>query len=219
MKTMKSVPLNDAIYNYILERFVPEDPLMEALLLETETLNIPLIQVSPDQAKFLYLICKMIRAKDALEIGTLTGYSGIHIAKGLQSGGKLITVELIQNHADLAKKYFEKAGLNGKVDIVVSPALEHIGKLIEESRKFDFIFVDANKESYPEYYEKGLKLSHPGTVIVFDNMIKHGRIVEEAGDDKELAAIQYTNDIISKDERVESLLLSVGDGLTLAVVK
>jgi caffeoyl-CoA O-methyltransferase len=219
MKKMKSVPLNEELYNYILDRFVPEDELLEELIKETETLEIPLIQISPEQGKLFTLLCKMMNAKNALEIGTLTGFSGIHIARGLAEGGKLTTVELEQKHGDIASKYFEKAGLKEKTEVVISPALDQMKKLVEEKREFDFIFIDADKINYPNYFEEAIKLSHKGTVIILDNMIKGGKVVEDAGDDPDLKAIQMTNDLISKDDRVDTLLLAIGDGITISVVK
>jgi len=218
MKKMKSVPLNDELYNYILDRFVPEDELLNELIKETELLEIPLIQISPEQGKFLTLICKMLNAKNALEIGTLTGFSGIHIARGLADGGRLITIELEKKHADTAKKYFEKAGLKNKTEVVVSPALDHMKKLSSDNQKFDFIFIDADKGNYPNYYEEAIKLSHKGTVIILDNMIKGGKVVEDAGEDVDLKAIQNTNDLLSKDSRTDTLLLPIGDGITISVV-
>ncbi len=219
MKKMKSVPLNEELYNYILERFVPEDSLLNELISETEALNIPLIQISPEQGKFLTLICKLCNAKNALEIGTLTGFSGIHIARGLTENGKLVTVEIEQKHGDIAKKYFEKAGLKDKTEVVISPALDYMKILIEEKRSFDFIFIDANKTNYPDYLEMALNLSHSGTAITMDNMIKNGRVIEDAGDDEDLRFIQFTNNILSKDNRIETLLVPIGDGITLSVVK
>lgn len=216
---MKSVPLNEELYNYILERFVPEDSLLNELISETEALNIPLIQISPEQGKFLTLICKLCNAKNALEIGTLTGFSGIHIARGLTENGKLVTVEIEQKHGDIAKKYFEKAGLKDKTEVVISPALDYMKILIEEKRSFDFIFIDANKTNYPDYLEMALNLSHSGTAITMDNMIKNGRVIEDAGDDEDLRFIQFTNNILSKDNRIETLLVPIGDGITLSVVK
>jgi predicted O-methyltransferase YrrM len=219
MKKMKSVGLNEEIYNYILERFVPDEDLFDQLVKETEDLGIPLIQISPEQGKFLTLICKMINAENALEIGTLTGYSGIHIARGLKNGGKLTTVDIEEKHSATAKKYFEKAGLSDKTESVVSPALDYMNKLIDSKRKFDFIFIDADKTNYPNYFESALKLSHSGTVILLDNMIKGGRIVEDAGDDEDLRSVQLTNDLLSKDKRADTLLLPIGDGFTISVVK
>lgn len=216
---MKSVQLNELVYNYIAERYSPSEKLFDDLLKETETLEIPMIQISLDQGKFLYMICKMIKAMNALEIGTLTGFSGIHIARGLSEGGKLTTIELEKKHGDIAKKYFEKAGLAGKTEVIISPALEKMKEFVKGKRKYDFIFIDANKTNYPEYFEEAINLSHSGTVIMLDNMLKGGRVVEDAGDDEDLRAIQLTNDIISKDKRVESLLVSIGDGLGMAIVK
>lgn len=218
MKKMKSVGLNDELYNYILDLYVPEDLLLDELIRETEKLEIPLIQISPEQGKFLTLICRMIKAKDALEIGTLTGYSGIHIARGISPEGKLTTIELEKKHADTAERYFEKAGLKDKTEIIVSPAIDCLKELVKQNRVFDFIFIDADKVSYPDYFEEALKLSRAGTVIVMDNMIKNGRVIEDAGDDADLKAVQITNKILSRDKRTDTLLLPVGDGLTLSIV-
>ncbi|MEZ4822162.1 MAG: class I SAM-dependent methyltransferase [Ignavibacteria bacterium] len=149
----------------------------------------------------------------------MTGFSGIHIARGLNDGGKLVTVELEKSTRILPPKYFEKAGLRDKVEIMNMPALDAMKKLVSENKKFDLIFIDADKTSYPGYYENAIKLSHKGTVIILDNMLKSGRVIEDAGDDADLKAIQFTNDLISKDERTESILMTIGDGFTLSVVK
>jgi len=219
MRKMKSPPINEDVYNYILDHYVPENELLSELLRETESLNIPLIQISPEQGKFLFMICKMIRAKNALEIGTLTGYSGIHIASGLSHDGKLITVEKIKAHGDIATKYFKKSALSDKAEVVISPALDYMKKLTSERKSFDFIFIDADKATYPDYFCEALKLSHSGSVIAFDNMLKDGRVILDAGDDADLKAVQMTNRIISENNDVDSLLIPVGDGITICVVK
>jgi caffeoyl-CoA O-methyltransferase len=216
---MKSIQMNEEVYKYIVDRYAPDEKLFEELICETERLEIPLIQISRDQAKFLYLTAKMLNASNALEIGTLTGFSGIHVARGLSEGGKLVTVELEKKHADIAAKYFEKAGLKEKVRIVNSPALIAMQKLVSDNKKFDLIFIDADKTSYPVYYQEAIKLSHKGTVIILDNMLKAGRVIEDAGDDADLRAVQLTNDIISRDSRVESILMTIGDGFTFSIVK
>lgn len=219
MKEMKSPPINEEVYNYILERFVPENEITKAIIKETEELEIPLIQISPDQGRFLYMITKMISAKYALEIGTLTGFSGYHIAEALPDNGKLITLDIEKKHGEIAKKYFKKAGLENKTEVRIAPALESLEDLIGENIKFDLIFIDADKVNYINYFEASLKLSHSCTVIIFDNMIKSNRVIEDAGDDADLKAIQMTNDLLSKDERVESFLLAIGDGFLIARVK
>ena len=219
MKKMKSVPLNDELYNYILDKFVPEDPVLEKLIKETKDSGFPMIQIAPEQGKFLYLVCKMINAKSALEIGTLTGYSGIFIARGLCDNGKLTTVDINPEHTELAKKYFKKAGVENKIDAVVSEGLDYMKSAIEASIKYDLIFIDAEKINYPNYFELAFNLSHEGTILAFDNTLKHGNVVDDPGDDDNLRAIQKTNNLMATDKRVESLLLPIGDGITFGVVK
>jgi caffeoyl-CoA O-methyltransferase len=219
MKDMKGVPLNKELYNYILDLFVENDPLLDELVVETEKAEIPLIQVAPEQGKFMYLLCRMMKAKNALEIGTLAGFSGIYIARGLEDGGKLTTVDIEQKNSDFAGAYFEKAGLADKTERLVGDALEVMEDLVNESRKYDFIFIDADKISYPKYFEFAIALSNKGTVIAFDNMIKDGRVIEDASGDPDLRGIQVTNDIMGTDPRIESLLIPIGDGLTIGVVK
>lgn len=216
---MKAAPVTEEVYKYITDRFNKQDEILDGIIRETETLNIPLIQISPDQGKFLYLATRMMNAKNALEIGTLTGYSGVHIARGLAEGGKLTTVEIIKKHAETAKKYFDKAGLSDKVEVVVSPALDYMKELVSKKAKFDLIFIDADKTSYPAYYEEALKLSRSGTAIILDNLLKAGRVIEDNTEDADLKAVQFTNNLISADKRVDSMLMTIGDGFGLIVVK
>lgn len=211
--------MTEELYKYVFDNSVPDHKLEDELIKETEELGIPLIQIAPDQGRFLCLLCKMINAKSALEIGTLTGYSGIQIARGLAEGGKLTTVEMENKHAAIAKKYFEKAGLKEKTEVVISKGIDHMKELIAEGRKFDLIFIDADKTSYPDYYEAAIKLSHKGTPIILDNMLKSGRVLEDAGDDADLKSIQTTNEFIKKDSRVDSMIMAIGDGFVMAVVK
>lgn len=178
-----------------------------------------MIQIAPEQGRFLYLICKMINAKSALEIGTLTGFSGFFIARGLSDNGKLTTVDINPEHIELAKKYFKKAGVENKIDTVVDEGLSFMKSAIEASIKYDLIFIDAEKINYPYYFELAFNLSHEGTILAFDNTIKNGNVVKDAGDDDNLRAIQKTNDLMATDDRIESLLLPIGDGITFGVVK
>lgn len=124
-----------------------------------------------------------------------------------------------KKHGEIAEKYFEKAGLKDKTEVMISPALDKMKELVAGKMKYDLIFIDANKTNYPEYFEEAVNLSHPGTVIILDNMLKGGKVTEDPGDDEDLKAVQVTNDIISKDKRVESLLVTIGDGFAVALVK
>lgn len=215
---MKGVPLTEELYNYIIDNFTDRDELLDELVNYSEQNEIPLIQVAPEQGKFLYLLCKICDAKNALEIGTLSGYSGIFIARALPDNGKLITVDLIEKHSESAKMFFEKAGLNDKVEVVTASGLDYMKNLKDSGKTFDFIFVDANKDMYPEYFLAAMELSHTGTVLVFDNTLRSGRIVEEAGDDVYLKCTQILNEMVAKDERIESLLIPIGDGFTIGRV-
>ena len=216
---MKSVPLTQELFDYIEKISVPDDPHCKELLAETLRLEIPMIQISTDQARFLYLLTKMINAKHALEIGTLAGYSGIHIARGLQPGGMLTTVDINPAHSSAASGFFAKAGLESKVDVITSPALDHMQKLVAEGKKFDLIFIDADKTGYHNYYNEALRLSHPGTVILFDNMLKAGNVIDMSMSDPDLDAVREMNELLSNDTRVECLLMTIGDGMTICLVR
>lgn len=215
---MKGVPLTDELYDYIIQNFTERDELLDELVIHTEQNEIPLIQIAPEQGKFLYLLCKICNAKNALEIGSLTGYSGIFIARALPDDGKLITVDLIKKHSDAANMFFDKAGLSEKIEVVTSPGIDYMKKLKDSGKTFDFIFVDANKDSYPDYFHAAMELSHTGTVLVFDNALRSGRIIEEAGDDIELEGTQILNKLMANDKRIESLLIPIGDGFTIGRV-
>lgn len=164
------------------------------------------------------MLAKILGAKYALEIGTLTGYSAIHIARGLAHGGMLTTVDIERKHSEVAERYFEKAGVAGKTTAVTSGATEFMKTLADEGRKFDLIFIDADKTGYKAYFELALKLSHSGTVLIFDNMLKGGRVADPSESDPDLDAISEMNELIPNDSRVESLLMTIGDGFTLCRV-
>lgn len=163
---MKGVPLNEELYQYILSTFVEEDDILKSIVKTTEELNLPLIQVSPENGKFLQILIKMIGAKRVLEIGTLTGYSAVWMARGLPKNGKLVTLEVNKDHAKAARSNFKKAGLTDKIDLILGDALKSLDKLSKQ--KFDFAFIDAEKVHYPAYLEKVLKMMNRGGIITAD---------------------------------------------------
>ncbi|MBX7042827.1 MAG: O-methyltransferase [Ignavibacteria bacterium] len=215
---MKTVVMTEELYAYIEDLYAPQEKIFKDLFEETERLGIPMIQISPDQGKFLYMLARMLGAKYALEIGTLTGYSAIHIAKGLAQGGMLTTVDIERKHSEVAEKYFEKAGVADRTTAVTSGAIDFMNALAVEGRKFDLVFIDADKTGYKAYYELALTLSHSGTVIILDNMLKGGRVTDTSESDPDLDAIREMNEFIPNDGRVESLLMTIGDGFTLCRV-
>ncbi len=213
---MKGVPLNEQLYQYIVDTFAKEDELLRQIVKETEEKNIPLIQISPELGKFLYVLVKSIKAMRILEIGALTGYSTIWMARALPDGGRLTTLEISKEHADIANGNFKKAGLDKKINLILGNAMESLDKLANE--KFDFVFIDADKILYPAYYEKVIKLMNNGGIITADNTLKDGRIIDK-NPDENIRAIQVFNKTVADDPRVDSILVPISDGITMAVVK
>lgn len=213
---MKGVPLNEKLYGYIVDTFAQEDDILKNIVKETEEKKIPLIQVSPELGKFLQLMIKMISAKNILEIGTLTGYSSIWMARALPEGGKVTTLEISDVHANEAKSNFRKAGLENKIELTLGSASESLNKLKNE--KFDFCFIDADKTGYPAYFDKVIEMMNKGGIIAADNTLKDGKIVDPNPDDNIKAILEY-NKKTASDPRVESMLIPISDGLTVSFVK
>ncbi len=213
---MKGVPLNDKLYTYIVETFVDEDDILKQIVADTEAKKIPLIQISPDNGKFLYMLLKMINAKRVLEIGTLAGYSTIWMARAIPDDGKVTTLEISEKHAEEAKNNYKKAGLDGKIELMFGSALDSLDKL--QNEKFDFVFIDADKENSSNYFDKVIGCMNKGGIIACDNTLKFGRVVEDNPDDSTKGILKY-NKKVANDPRVESMLVSISDGLTISLVK
>jgi predicted O-methyltransferase YrrM len=183
-----------------------------------------MIDVSPAQGKLLHLLAKMQRARRILEIGTLGGYSTIWLARALPAGGKLVTLEVSPKHARVAKKNLERAGLSKRVEILLGPALESLAKLhARRAAPFDFIFIDADKENIPAYLEGSLKVSRVGTVLVIDNVVRDGAILNPRGADAQVKGVRTMFDMLAAERRLSATAIqTVGakgwDGFALAVV-
>jgi predicted O-methyltransferase YrrM len=200
---------------------VAEDDVLRAAVAESEKAGLPPIAVTPSQGKLLMLLAQMIDAKKILEVGTLGGYSTICLARGLAPGGKLITLEYEQKHADVAQRNFVRAGLANQIEVRVGDATKTMPQLITEAAgPFDLIFLDANKEGYPTYYDYSLKVSHKGTVIVADNVVRDGAVADPATKDEAVRGVQRLAKIVAKDKRVSATAIqTVGskgyDGFSL----
>jgi predicted O-methyltransferase YrrM len=211
---MKGVPLNEKLYDYIINTFVQEDELLKQIPQDAERKNIPLIQVSPENGKFLFMLIKMIRAKYVLEIGTLTGYSSIWMARALPEDGKLITIEISPEHAAEARKNFSKSGLENKITLMEGRAADIISSL--NDRKFDFVFIDADKENTINYYDAVFDMVNIGGIIATDNTLREGKVIE-VNPDPGTRAINAYNRKVANDSRVISLLIPISDGLTISL--
>lgn len=213
---MKGVPLNDKLHDYIVETFAEEDEVLREVVADTESLDIPLIQISPDSGKFLFMLIKMIKARHVLEIGALAGYSTIWMARALPEEGKVITLEINEKHAEVSMGNYKKAGLENKIELLTGSALESLDKL--KDRKFDFVFIDADKDNSSNYFDKVISCMNKGGMIVCDNTLKHGKVVEEDPDVYTQGILDY-NKKVANDSRVDSLLVSISDGMTISLVK
>jgi predicted O-methyltransferase YrrM len=209
--------------DYVQELFAPPDEALEAALRDAREAGLPEIHVSPAQGKLLYLLTLISGARRVLEIGTLGAYSTIHLARALPEGGELISLELDEEHAEVARRNVERAGLSDRVQVVVGEARDLLAAMVEEDvEPFDLVFIDADKDGYPEYLERAIELSRPGTVILGDNAIRGGTVLD-AEDGSPSAAIREFNRRLAEDSRLEAVVLPIlrerVDGLAIARVK
>ena len=213
-----------AVDRYINELFIPSDPVLEAALHASVEAGLPLIQVSPPQGKLLHLLVRMQGARQILEIGTLGGYSAIWMARALPPGGRLLTLEADPKHAELARSNFARAGLTHAIEIKLGPALHTLPQLVTEGRgTFDLVFIDANKSTMAEYFDWALKLSRPGSVIISDNVIRDGEVIDAESKDEDVQGVRRFNERVAAEPRVSvTQIQTVGskgyDGFALAVV-
>ena len=210
--------------HYINESLLPHDDVLEAALRANADGGLPAIDVAPNQGKLLHLLAQMKGAKAILEIGTLGGYSTIWLARALPKGGRLVTLEAEQAHADVARANIARAGLAGVVDIRVGRALETLPKIAEEGiAPFDFVFIDADKPSNPDYVAWALRLTRPGSVIVVDNVVRAGGIIDPGNDDPRIQGTRRLFEELSREPRLNATAVqTVGskghDGFILARV-
>jgi len=211
----KYVPLTDAIYDYMIaQRSNADDPVLAALESETQNLGeVSRMAISHEQSSFMTLLVAAIGAKWAVEVGTFTGTSSISIARGLAPGGKLVCFDQDFKWTSIARRYWMKAGVQEKIELKLGNARDLLAHFRPKA-PLDFVFIDADKESYDIYYELLLPHVRPGGLIVFDNMLMGGRVIEPLEKNKPAnRAIDQLNRKLAADDRVQSVLISVADGL------
>lgn len=210
--------------DYINNLLAPEDDALKQTIQSLETQNIPQISISANQGKFLQVMVKLVGGKKILELGTLGGYSTIWMARALPVDGKIITIELDAKHAAVAQTNIDRAGLSGKVEIRVGKGLDLLKKMIKEDETpFDMIFIDADKPPYAEYFNLALQLSRSGTLIVADNVIREGKVLNSDNEDEMVAGVHRFNSLLANTAGVTATIIqTVGskehDGMALAVV-
>ena len=213
-----------AVDRYITDLQVPSESALDAALESSRAANLPTIQVSPPQGKWLHILARAQRAQRILELGTLGGYSTIWLARALPADGRLVTLEANAKHAEVARANITRAGLSDVVEIRVGPALDSLKQMVaDHAAPVDFIFIDADKPGYADYFTWSLKLSRPGTLIVADNVVRDGKVIDASSDDPNAQAIRRFNDVLASEKRViATTIQTVGskgyDGFTIAIV-
>ena len=212
------------VSDYFAE-MIGEDKALKAALKDCKAAKLPPIGVAANEGKLLMLVAQMIGARKILEVGTLGGYSTIWLARGLGEGGKLITLEYEKKHAEVARKNIARAELDGVVEIRVGDAKQTMPQLVSENAgPFDVIFLDADKEGYPAYFEWSLKLSRKGTVIIADNVVRDGGVINAKSKDASIQGVRKFNKMVAADRRVSATAIqTVGnkgyDGFAMALVR
>ena len=213
-----------AVDSYISERLVGPDAALDEAVRASNAAGLPAIAVTPAQGKLLYLLARVHGTRSILELGTLGGYSTIWLARALPGDGHLITLEAEARYAEVARANIARAGIEDRVELIVGPAADALRAFVAQRRgPFDLIFIDADKRSIPEYFELSLQLSRPGSVIVTDNVVRGGALIDLDNDDPNVEGVRRFHDLLAKDTRVSATTIqTVGakgyDGFTLALV-
>ena len=213
--------VDDKLYNYTLDVSLREDSILKELREITQTLEDREMQISPEQGQFMALLAKLIDARKLLEVGTFTGYSTLAVAMAIPEDASIVTCDISKEWTDIAKNYWQKAGVGHKINLCLAPATDTLNnlKLQGHSNSFDFIFIDADKENYNLYYEITLDLLRPGGLLLIDNTLWFGRVVDLAENDIKTTTIRSLNKKLKDDNRIHLSLLPIYDGLTLVYKK
>jgi len=213
--TPKSFQLSPEIHDYLVRHGTPPDEIQRALIEETKRLGgIAIMQIAPEQGAFMTLLAKLIGARRAIEVGTFTGYSALCLARGLADDGHLLCCDVSEEWTRIGRPYWEKAGVAHKIELRLGPAAETLSALPRDP-VVDIAFIDADKGGYPVYYEEILARLRPGGLILVDNVLFMGTVVDPSVTNESVVAIRAFNDRVARDERVDRVMIAVGDGLTL----
>jgi caffeoyl-CoA O-methyltransferase len=215
----KTLSLSRALHAYLVEHSVREPDILQRLRAETAKDSMSMMQISPEQGQFMQLLVRLMGAKNCLEVGVFTGYSSLAVALVLPANGRIVACDVSEKWTAIARKYWAEAGVAGKIDLRIAPALATLDGLIESGRagSFDFVFIDADKINYLAYYERALTLMRSGGLIAVDNTLWGGQVIDKKSKSSDTQAIRQFNDQLRIDSRVHLSLLPVGDGLTLAL--
>jgi len=214
----KTLTLTDQLYQYLLDVSLREQPLLARLRAETASHQQATMQIAPEQGQFMGFLVSLIGARRAIEVGVFTGYSSLVVAMALPPDGRLIACDIDDGYTAVARRYWREAGVEHKIDLRLAPAVETLDRLLTDGQSgtFDFVFIDADKERYGDYYERSLQLLRPGGLVLIDNVLWSGQVADPAVINNDVTAIRALNQRLHHDERIDLSLLPIADGLTLA---
>ena len=211
----KFMNLTPDLYAYLVDQRSDRDPVRVDLARETEALGpVSMMQIAPEQGAFMTMLAKLIGARRAVEVGTFTGYSALSVARGLPDDGRLLCCDINEEWTSIGKRYWEKAGVAHKIELRIGPAVDTLRSLPREPQ-FDMAFIDADKSNYRNYYEEILPRLRQNGVILFDNVLWMGRVIDASDTSDDTVALRQLNAFLKQDDRVEVVMLPVADGLTL----
>jgi caffeoyl-CoA O-methyltransferase len=212
----KFLSLTPAVYEYLVAHSAPPDDVLRDLADETAALGpVSMMQVAVEQGAFLTLLARLIGARRIVEVGTFTGYSAICLARGLADGGRLLCCDVNEEWTAIARRFWDRAGLADRIELRLGPALDTLRGL-PKTPEIDLAFIDADKPGYIGYYEELLPRLRPNGLLIFDNVLWSGLVADAAANDDQTRALRALNDHVAADPRVETVMLSVADGLLLA---
>ena len=217
--TKQTLGLEQSLYDYLLSISLREPTILTQLRQETAQMPRSIMQISPEQGQFMALLIKLIGAKKTLEVGVFTGYSSLVVALALPADGKIVACDVSEEYTSVARRYWQRAGVEDKIDLHIAPALETLDNLLTagERETFDFAFIDADKGNYDNYYERCLELIRPGGLIAIDNVLWSGKVADTEIQDNQTNKIRALNRKLHEDSRITLSLVPIADGLTLAM--
>lgn len=214
----RTIELTAALHEYLIATTLREPPLLAELRRETASMPMALMQIAPEQGQFMALLVELLGARRIIEVGTFTGYSSLAMALAMPPDGRILCCDINEDYTAVARRYWERAGVRGRIDLRLGPAAATLDSLLADGQagRFDFIFIDADKTNYGVYYERGLDLLRAGGLMAVDNVLWGGAVADPAKDDAETRAIRALNERARADDRVTISLVPIGDGLLLA---
>jgi len=215
----RTLNMTDSLYEYLLDTSLRENAILKKLREHTAKLENSRMQIAPEQGQFMALLVKLIGARRTLEVGVFTGYSSLATALALPADGKLVACDVNREWTDLARQFWQQAGVEQKIDLHLAPATDTLNQLLAQGQQssFDFVFIDADKENYDRYYELCLQLLRPGGLMAIDNTLWGGDVANEQVQDADTRAIRALNKKLQSDSRIDMSHLPIADGLTLAL--